>query len=67
LAAILVAGPGLLHSKTPVVDVEFNSSPPVEVVFARLGLALPRFRRVDAVPFAALWIEFDNVLDQFWQ
>jgi hypothetical protein len=44
-----------------------TASPPVEVVFAQLGLALPRFRHVDDVPFAALWIEFDNVLDQFWQ
>jgi hypothetical protein len=28
LAAILVAGPGLLHSRTLVADVEFNSFAP---------------------------------------
>jgi hypothetical protein len=65
--AILVAGPGLLHSRALVADVGFNSFAPVEVVFAQLGLALPRFRHVDDVPFAGLWIELDNVLDQFWQ
>jgi hypothetical protein len=44
-----------------------TARPPLKLSSLGSVLALLRFRRVDAVPFAALWIEFDNVLDQFWQ